>query len=62
MKPGSRIPTIFTDAHLLYETMWSPQELDAVDETRLGLYLLYRQVRQVRDYGGKMLFPEEPGG
>ena len=45
-----------SDAHMLYETGWPPGELDAMPEERLQLYLLYKAVRLVRDYGGELRF------
>lgn len=50
------------DAHLLYETCWAPEVLDAVDERRLQRFLLYKRVRSVREYGGELKFPEAANG
>ena len=43
-----------TDAHLLFDTGWTPSELDGVSEERLQKYLLYRAVREVAVHGGSL--------
>ena len=47
------------DAHVLYETGWSPEVLDAQPMNRVRAYLLYRQVRNVRENGGELSFGDE---
>lgn len=48
------------DAHILYETGWSPEVLDAQPIGRVRAYLLYRQVRSVHENGGELIFGDEP--
>ena len=48
------------DAHILYETGWSPAVLDAQPIGRVRAYLLYKQVRSVRENGGELTFGGEP--
>lgn len=51
---GQPIPEEMTDAHLLFDTGWTPSELDGVSEERLQKYLLYRAVREVAVHGGSL--------
>ena len=45
------------DAHIIYETGWQPDVLDAQPVGRVRAYLLYLQVRSVRENGGELAFP-----
>ena len=53
-KRGSPIPAEFLDAHILSETGWPPDVLDALPEDRLQAFLFYRQIKAVAESGGVM--------
>ena len=44
------------DAHVLHETGWSPDVLDAQPAGRVRAYLLYKNVRTVLEQGGTIQF------
>ncbi len=46
------MPPDMMDAHLLFETGWSPDVLDSVSEERLAFFLIYKNVRFVIENGG----------
>ena len=53
---GVPLPALMEDAHVLYETRWSPEVLDRQSASRVEAYLLYRQVRSVTENGGELKF------
>lgn len=48
------MPPDMLDAHLLFETGWSPDELDNVSEERLARFVIYKNVRFVHENGGEL--------
>lgn len=47
------IPPEMEDAALLVETGWAPDILDGVPVDRLAKYLLYKNIKDIAQFGGE---------